>query len=344
MGQLPNRFSVALVLGMASLMTVNVARGAGVDPAQATAVQREQAQALFIKGKQKYDARDFKGALENFRASVEIVQSPNTRLYVARALRELGSLVEAYAEFGRAAAEAKEHEHEDGRYGKAAEAANAERAELGRRVGFLRLNVTRTSDATVLNVGGSPILRAGWGEPVPVLPGSVVVELATPGSPPVSKTLSVSAGQSVDLPLDGGIPGPGEGGPPPPPPVVETPSARPPWRIMWISGYGVGLVGLVTFAIAGVSSNNTASDLSAKCGNKPCPASLANEVSRGKTEQTIANVGLVFGLLGVAAGTTFLVLDLTSKPAATAATPDAAPAPKASLVFGPSYVGLHGTF
>ena len=344
MGQLPNRFSVALVLGLTSLVTVNVAFGAGVDPAQATAVQREQAQALFLKGKQKFDAHDYKGALENFRASIEIVQSPNTRLYVARALRELGSLVEAYAEFGRAAAEAKEHEHEDGRYGKAAEAANAERAGMGRKLGFLRLNIAHTSDATVLNVGGSVILKAGWAQPVPVLPGSVVVELSTPGSPPVSKTLSVSAGQSVDLPLDGGIPDPGGGGPPPPPPpVTDGPSATPPWRILWITGYGVGFVGLVTLGIAGVSSNNTAADLAAKCGAGPCPASLANEVSRGKTEQTIANVGLVFGLLGVAAGTTFLVLDLTSKPSATA-TPDAVPPPKTSLVFGPSYVGLRGTF
>ena len=102
-------------------------------------------------------------------------------------------------------------------------------------------------------------------------------------------------------------------------------------------------LGFVTFAIAGVSANNTSADLAAKCGTKPCPASLANEISRGKTEQTVANVGLVFGILGAAAGTTFLVLDLTSKRSAPAA-PDEPPAPKASLVFGPSYVGLHGTF
>ena len=339
---LPNRFSVALALGISTVMTAHAAFAAGVDPAQATAVQREQAQALFLKGKQKYDARDYKGALENFRASIEIVQSPNTRLYVARALRELGSLVEAYAEFGRAAAEAKEHEHEDGRYGKAAEAANAERADLGKRLGFLRLAVTHTSDATVLSVGGSPILRAGWAEPVPVLPGSVVVELSTPGAPPVSKAMNVSAGQSVNLPLDGGIAGPGDAPPPPPPPVVEGPPSRPPWRPLWIAGYGVGVVGFVTFAIAGVSSNNTAADLAAKCGAKPCPAGYADEISRGKTEQTIANVGLVFGIIGALAGTTFLVLDLTSKPPAPA--PGAAPTPQASLVFGPSYVGLHGTF
>jgi len=341
---LPNRFSVALILGISTTVTAHAAFAAGVDPSQATAVQREQAQALFLKGKQKFDARDYKGALENFRASVEIVQSPNTRLYVARALRELGNLVEAYAEFGRAAAEAKEHEHEDGRYGKAAEAANAERADLGKRLGFLRIAVTHTSDASVLSVGGSPILKAGWAEPVPVLPGSVVVELTTPGSPPVSKALNVSAGQSVDLPLDGGIAAPGEGlPPPPPPPAVDGPGSRPPWRALWITGYGVGLVGFVTFGIAGVSANNTAADLAAKCGSKPCPAGYANEISRGKTEQTIANVGLVFGIVGALAGTAFLVLDLTSKPSAAAA-PVSAPAPQTSLVFGPSYVALQGTF
>ena len=82
------------------------ALAAGVDPANATPVQREQAQTHFLKGKASFDRNDLPGALEEFRASLEIVASPNARLYVARTLREMGRLVEAYAEFGRTAAEA----------------------------------------------------------------------------------------------------------------------------------------------------------------------------------------------------------------------------------------------
>lgn len=42
-------------------------------------------------------------------ASLDIVASPNTRLYIGRCLRDMGRTVEAYVELGRAAVEAKEH-------------------------------------------------------------------------------------------------------------------------------------------------------------------------------------------------------------------------------------------
>ena len=80
-----------------------------------------------MKGKQKYDGGDYKSALEEFQGSLDIVQSPNTRLYVARCYREMGRLVEAYVELGRTAVEAKEHATVDNRYDKARDAATAER-------------------------------------------------------------------------------------------------------------------------------------------------------------------------------------------------------------------------
>lgn len=316
------------------------ALAAGVDPASATAVQREQAQALFGKGKKLYDAGKYPEALVEFRGSIEIVQSPNTRLYVARTLREMGRLVEAYAEFGRTAAEAKEHEHEDGRYGKAAQAALAERGELGKKLGFVRLSIQGASDDSKLVVGGNEVVRAGWVEPVPTMPGTVEVTLTT-GSTEVKRTATVVAGQTVDVALDVGtstvvVP------PPPPPPAGDTSGGMPIWRPVWIGGYGVGVVGLVMFAVAGSMSNGTFADVKAACPAAPCPASQASLVSRGQREQTIANVGLVIGLVGVALGTTFLVLDLTSKKKSQ--DPGTPPPPTAQLLIGPASLGFRTTF
>lgn len=337
------RSITAALLASAVIGLAPAARASGVDPAAATAVQREQAQAHFLKGKELFDKSDFAGALQEFRASLEIVASPNARLYVARSQRELGNLVEAYVEFGRTAAEAKEHEREDGRYGKAADAALAERDAIAPKIGFVLLSIKNTNDNTTVNVAGSELLRAGWNDPVPVKPGSVDVEAVTPGVLPVRKTISVAAGQKVPLELDAGAPasvavgggGAGVGGVGP----GEKPVSRHahPWMLpAALAGAGVGVAGMLTFTVAGIASNDTYNDLRAKCGTGPCPSTLAGEVSRGKTQQTIANVGLVFGILGVAAGATFFVWWLLP--------PSHASAASASLVVGPSSLGVRGTF
>jgi hypothetical protein len=330
---------ISVLVAAALVAAAPAARATGVDPAAATAVQREQAQAHFLKGKELFDKSDFAGALEEFRASLEIVASPNARLYVARSQRELGHLVEAYVEFGRTAAEAKEHEHEDGRYGKAAEAALAERDAIAPKIGFVMLTVRNANDTTTVNVSGNALLRAGWNDPVPVRPGKVDVEAVTPGVLPVRKSIDIAAGQKVPLELDAQAPAvaasgnnPGGGAP-----ETRVTHHAHPWMLpAAIVAGGVGVAGMLTFTFAGIASNNTYSDLRAKCGTGPCPPNLAGEVSSGKTQQAIANVGLVFGIAGVLAGATFLVLWLlpSSHPAS----------PSASLVVGPSSIGLRGTF
>ena len=332
---------ISIVVLSAVLLAAGSARAAGVDPANATAVQREQANTHFLKGKDLFEKNDFSGALEEFRASLEIVASPNARLYVARTLRELGRLVEAYEEFGRTAAEAKEHEREDGRYGKAADAALAERAGIAPKIGFVKLTIQNPNDSTTINVAGSPLVRAGWTDPVPVKPGQVEVEVVTPGVLPIRKTVSVSAGSSVPLTVDAMAPNGGAvasaGGAAPEAGGAESAHAGRGWMLpAAIIGGGVGVVGLIMFTAAGVASNSTYSDLQKQCGSGPCPSSLAGEVSRGKTEQAVANTGLVFGLLGLAAGAAFFTLWILPHKHASSAS--------AQVLVGPGSLGLAGTF
>jgi hypothetical protein len=319
------------------------AHAAGVDPANATPVQREQANARFLKGKAHFDRNDFSAALEDFRASLDMVASPNARLYVARTLREMGRLVEAYVEFGRTAAEAKEHEHEDGRYGKAAEAALAERAAVAPQIGFVNLNVTNANESTAVSVAGSQILRGGWGEPVPVKPGEVEVEVITPGVLPIRRSVVVHAGQKAAVTVDakgqagvalstGGTTSSssstGTGG--------TTTHAGKGWMLpAAIAGGGVGVVGLVMFTVAGIASSSTYSDLKTKCGLAPCPSNLQGEVADGKTQQAIANTGLVIGIIGVVAGAAFLTLWLLPSHHGSAS---------AGVTFGPGSLGLRGEF
>jgi len=325
------------LLFLGAVLSAGAAHAAGVDPANATAVEREQAQQRFLRGKTLYEKNDLKGALDEFRGSLDIVASPNTRLYVARTLRELGRLVEAYEEFGRTAADAKEHEREDGRYGKAAKAALDERSQIAPQIGFLLLTVKNPNDSTTVSVAGAQLVRAGWAEPVPVKPGDVSIEVDTTGSPPIKKTVTVRAGSRVPLDLDvNGV----TTQPLATTPLVTTDHTPRPHGPSWmlpaaIAGGGVALVGLVMFTAAGVASNGTYSDLQKQCGAGPCPASFADEVSRGKTEQAVANTGLVVGLIGLAAGATFFTLWLL---------PPKHAAASASVMFGPGSVGVAGTF
>ncbi len=335
----------ACLLAIAVAIAVpGLAHATGVDPAQATAVQRDQAQTHFVKAKKLYDGAHYTEALEEFRASIEIVASPNTRLYIARCLQQTGHLVAAYVEFDRTAADAKEHEHEDGRYGKAAQAAGAERDAIKPKIGFLHVNVTHPNGSSTLRVAGSPIVRAGWHDPVPVNPGSVDVEVITPGVLPVRKTVTVAAGHDLTVDMDAGAEGvaeaPTEGGGGAAPGAVATDTGGPrtraflrPWA--YVAG-GVGAAGLLTFTIAGAMATSTYNGLKTACGTAPCPASKADEVSSGRTQQGVADFGLVLGFIGIAAGATLFVLSITG--------PRAPGHASASLAVGPSYAGVRGSF
>src|SRR5258708_5855936 len=111
----------------------------GVLPAAATPVQREQAQARFLRGKELMAKKHYDEALSEFRASREVVASPNSRLELARCLLAMGKAIAAYAELGRTAVEAKELTTQDNRYQRAYDAAKAERAEIEAKLGFVSL-------------------------------------------------------------------------------------------------------------------------------------------------------------------------------------------------------------
>jgi hypothetical protein len=101
----------------------------------------------------------------------------------------------------------------------------------------------------------------------------------------------------------------------------------------------VAVAGLATFIVAGAMSNGTYSDLEKACGANPCPPGHDGDISTGRTQQTLANVGLgVFGVFA-AASVTLFVIGSPSKPAA-----QAPAGPTARLGAGPSFVTLRGTF
>jgi len=328
---LPATLCLSLVL-----LQAHAARADGVLPAAATPVQREQAQSRFMRGKELMSKKRYEEALAEFRASRDIVASPNSRLELARCLVAMGNWIAAYAELGRTAIEAKELMSEDNRYRRAYDAAMAERAEVEPKLGFVSLTVQNPSEATRVLVGGEEIRRAAWGEPVPLQAGATDIVVETPGRQPVRRSVTLAAGEKTALAIDAqsGEPDapPAPARPPEPPPAPRQPET---WKRTgaYVAG-GVGVLGLATFAVFGLMARSTYDDLNGACPAGACPPGKADEISAGKTQQTVANVGLAFGVAGAAVGATLLVLSLPRGDAR---------APGAALVVSPAYVGVRGS-
>ena len=96
------------------------------------------------------------------------------------------------------------------------------------------------------------------------------------------------------------------------------------------------MLGLATFGVFGALNNSKFSDLEDQCSNNQCPADLESDADTGRTYQTIANVGLIVGGVGLAAGAVlFLTSDSGSKEnSASSTTPVVGVGPGSVMVRG----------
>jgi hypothetical protein len=94
--------------------------------------------------------------------------------------------------------------------------------------------------------------------------------------------------------------------PTPPPPKVDDGAAL---RTAGFIAGGVGIVGFVLFAVAGMGAKNIHDRLDEACNAGRCnePSNEA-DIEDGKRLQTAANIGLATGLVGVGLGATLIVV------------------------------------
>jgi hypothetical protein len=272
--------------------------------------QRAGAQKTFAVGSKLYDSQHYEEALAAFRASYQIVASPNSRLMVARSLRELGHLAEAYREYDAVIAEAARG---GDRYKSSGEAATEERDELKSKIALLTVRVAETKPGVTVKVGDRTLTDAELGGPVPFEPASVVVTAQSPdgASARAEVTLAAGAANEVELrlikpvePLAAPLPAPT-----PPPHVAETPPSVSSSLRTWsyVAG-GVGAAGFVTFAVFGAMTASKYSSLQRACPQNHCSPDQRDDIDTGKTYQTVANVGLGVGIAGIATGVTLFIL------------------------------------
>src|SRR5579859_7705221 len=154
------------------------AGAAGVLPTEATTEQKKIATAHFGAGKQAIEAQNWERAAMELRASLDVVDSPNSRLELARVLRDSGKPGEAWAEYGRVIENATKLAASEERYARTAEAATNERADVEAKIAFVTITVLSPPVGATLKVGGRTIPPDQWAGPVVVAPGAVDVVLA----------------------------------------------------------------------------------------------------------------------------------------------------------------------
>ncbi len=342
----------------------SLAFAAGADPTTATAQQKFVAQSHFNRARGALTLKNFPLALDEFRASYDVVASPNTRFSIARCLRDMNRLPEAYVEFGKTDAEATAAAAGDPRYTQTAEAAKKEQDAVAAQIGLVTVTIANADADATLTVGGAAVDRALWAQAVPVTPGAIDVVVTSGGKEISKQSVTVAAGEKKAIAIDAKpvvapvvkpVVPPVAGAATPPhdddddnpwekqkkaaaaatlAPAIQDPNPHANLRTYAYIAGGVGAVGLATFAIFGLLEKSTHSSLESECPNHVCPSSDYGDVSTGKTQQTVANVGLIVGAVGLAAGATLFVLSLPKSSSSSTS---------ASIVVTPSFIGLRGS-
>jgi hypothetical protein len=331
-----------LALTLASALWSPTSFAAGVPVDQANKDQWRAAQKTFRVADDLFDAKRFSEAITAYRASYDIVASPNSRLQIARSLRALGRLREAYAELQGTIADAEQAAEKDDKYARTADAAKKELAELRAQVGLLTIRIADMPDGTSVQVGGRTVRVEELSQPLVVKPGVVVVEASAAGRPGAKKEVQIEGGGEATVQLDLGVAAPDQQKPSP----SSTPSTQPIAPVAdhphksslkpyaYIAG-GVGVVGLATFSIFGLMANSKYDDLDGSCPAGHCTPDQQSDIDAGRRNQTIANIGLAVGAVGLGAGVALFFLDSgAEKPAGQSAT----------LGVGPGSVQLSGSF
>ena len=168
--------------------------------------------------------------------------------------------------------------------------------------------------------------------------GAASVTAKATGKPEFQQDLTISGGastQRIDLQTFWA--------PAPPPPAETTTDTKAEGSVdllgldkrtwAYIAG-GVGAAGIVTFGVFGAMNRSKFNSLEDDCPNSVCLTDRSDDIDAGKRYQTIANVGLVVGVVGLGTGTVlYLLSDDKGREQ-----------PTTQVGVGPGSVTLQGTF
>ncbi len=293
-----------------------------VQPSSSFAQEVEaNAQAHFDRANALYLASNYEDALKAYRIAAELSGSPNAWLGVARSLGKLGRVAESVGAYEQAVETALGLARTDKKYQSTYEAARDELREAAKLVGHLRIYVTpRDVDARV-RIGGVDRGSDVVGHALAVMPGKVAVSVRAEGFEPYDQLVEIAAGAQVQL---SAVLKPTQT-------AASTSGASSSDQVVvaestglehtddsaggglatagWIA-LGLGAVGIASFATFALLADAQHDKLTETCVQTACSITKHDELaSTGETYQTLTNLSLVVGAVGLATGLTALLID-----------------------------------
>ena len=308
-GAVMRRPPIGTVLRAAALLAGPVALAPRRASAQTSA--DAAAQLRFQHARELFTANRFEEALVEFRATVALVPSPNTRLYIARCLHNLGRNAEALLEYRHAAAEAADRAVNEPRYAATRDVARTEAAAIESSVGQLTIRIEHAPSDLVVLVDGAPVSAALVGIAAPFDPRTYRISARANGFIAREQTVTVQAGRNSDVSIAlerdpnarVAVVTPSTSSAPPSaaPPAVQMVTVREGGAVR-LAGIGVGALGVVIgvagTAAFGVMAQSRFDELQRMCAGG-CP-DMESRIAEGITDRTLANVSLGVGI-GLAA-------------------------------------------
>ncbi len=274
--------------------------------AQSAASESFDAKTEFANGIKLYKADEPAAALPIFERVAEATKSPNAYLYVGHCLDKLGRYVEAHRAFSATLKAILAQPDE--KYEATREAALARLAALSQRVAKLVVSLTDTPPGVAVTVDGRALDDAQLGTALVLDAGQHEVIARADGMQSVTRGISLQLGEEKTLAI--------ALRPTHQPSAVRTvvlaPAGNPAAGRLKLLGFvaaGVGVAGLGAFTVTGLQAKGIHDELKAACGGSGCSdAAHQSDIQRGKSLQTLANVGLAVGAAGVLSGGILLYL------------------------------------
>lgn len=291
----------------------------------------------FIEGQKLYADNKFPDALIEFRASYLAVPSPNSHLYVARCLRELGRLVAAYEEYGQVLIEASERAASETKYGPTVKAAVDERNALRDKIGRVSVSVPADATGAVVHIGQDIVAGGRWAQEIAVEPGTVKVRVEAPGREPYERQVSVSSGEkksvSATMPPGGNSDSSSSSSSSSGGPSTTTPSSSSSggFRTAAIVSGAVGVVGMGVFGGLAYSSFADYRELRGTCSGA-CSPHQVEELESARDKSSASYVALGVGVLGLAGGAALFVTHLATRNSSSSSTGRSSPPPITAFV------------
>ncbi|MCC6558035.1 MAG: hypothetical protein IT372_34240 [Polyangiaceae bacterium] len=301
------------VLLLAAALLAPSPAAAGEPAAAPTGEAMTLAQTLFEEGRRLMEAKQYAEACPKFEESLRLRPGTGTLLNLALCNEGLGKTATAWAQFKEVLFAAKK-EGNQAREAFAQEHVDAIEPKLSK----LQVRAEATPGLAIRR-DGQEIPAAAVGTPIPVDPGTHVIEATAPGYSVWSTMIEAGgAGELKIVAIPKLTPAPADGSAAAPAPDAAAPGEGSGRRTLGFVVGGVGVAALGAGAVLGLVAAGDASDAEddpALCPGKRCTPAGREAIDSASTKALVSTIGIGVGVGAIAAGA---ILIFTSGPTAPA--------------------------